>query len=104
MDQRFRVEVTTSTGGDLYEIEHRTYFDVIDQETGKVVLRYRGADCGQLARQGPAEWTNFAYDGVRSVEISEDGQFALVEHEHHELERVRLPGARKRRRGPSGTD
>ena len=102
MGPRFKVEISESTGGDLYEIEYRTYFDVVDTETGATVLHYRGADCGMLATEGPAVWTNFGYEGVRSVTISEDDAFALVEQADHTIARVRLPGRRKRPGEPSG--
>ncbi|MHC4392054.1 MAG: hypothetical protein ACYS22_12160 [Planctomycetota bacterium] len=88
---RWRVVTHHSTGGDLYEIEERFRFEVIDEQTGGAVLRYHGTDEGELSRSGGGGWTNFHYYGVRSVEISKDGKYALVEQADRSIDRVRLP-------------
>ena len=77
-----------SAHGDLYELEQDYFFDVVDVATQKVVMTFEGHYSGSYTGSC---WKETNYVGVRKVEISEDGCFALVyEGDNEALKKVRI--------------
>ena len=66
---RWRVARHESTGGDLYEIEYRTTFWVIDDWTGEALIQLKGETSGRLVS---GSWGDFGSGGVEAVRIEGD--------------------------------
>ncbi len=90
---RFRVDQREGRShGDLYELEQDFFFDVIDTATEKAVMTFEGHNSGSYSSESPTGWRETNYTGVRTVEISKDGRFALVyEGDDKEPKKVELP-------------
>lgn len=67
---RWKLEITESHGGDLFELEVRRRFSVYDLKTGACVLHFKGEDDYTLS--GP-EWAFEGSCGVQSVTLESDG-------------------------------
>jgi len=83
------VERSGGGHGDLYELEQEDYIDVVDAETGEVVLTFESQHRASL--EGGV-WANWSHTGVRRVELGEDGMSVRVfRYGFDEPENVRIP-------------
>lgn len=82
---RFRVEKEESTGGDLYEIEYRRKFWVVDGWTGRTVLYLSGETCGRFIA---GSWGDLSSSGMDEVEL--DGDYAVLRISGGAEERIDL--------------
>jgi hypothetical protein len=77
-EARFRVEERElSTGGDAYEMEIVTSYDVIEVATGRIVMSFRGTWSTSLGDDGTWEPSG-RISGAARVAISEDGRRVRV--------------------------
>lgn len=65
--------------GDLYELEQATYFDVVDTQTGDLLLMFHGEMHAGLSTE-TGLWDDYAFSGVREVTLSPDGQSVTVQY------------------------
>jgi hypothetical protein len=77
-----------SPRGDLYELEVKTRFQVVDRTLDEVVLAFEGV---YEATWRDGDWTDATYTGVRGVTIAEDDLRALVACADGGVEEVLLP-------------
>ena len=66
---RWRVEYEESTGGDLYEIEYRRKWWIVDEWTGEAMLLLSGETSGRLSA---GSWGDLSSRGVEAVTIEGD--------------------------------
>ncbi|GEM_PF-6216306 len=79
MEEMSRYEVQEREGephGDVYEMEIDTYYYVVEKATGRVIRTFLGTYHSKLGDDGT--WGEGRYSGVEKVEITEDGETALV--------------------------
>lgn len=68
------------------------YYGVIDKQTGKAVMHFRGESSSKLGDDGG--WVGTGYSGVRNVLFDPDGLHVLVfEEGRDQPSRIRLPDA-----------
>ncbi|MDF1564611.1 MAG: hypothetical protein P1V51_16320 [Deltaproteobacteria bacterium] len=88
-----RYEVRVEKGaprGDLYELEQRTRFHVIDRRSDQVVLTFEGLMEASLSTDGGG-WGDASYSGVEEVLVAPGGTSVLVRHHDGREEEVPLP-------------
>lgn len=87
---RFRLEKRESTGGDLYEIEYRREFWVVDGWTGRTLIYLSGATSGRLIA---GAWGDLSPSGVDEVTL--DGDYAVLRASAGTEQRIDLRACRE---------
>ena len=80
--QTARFEVRVERGaprGDLYELEQKTYFHVVDAATHEVLLTFEGLMEASLSRD-TGLWDDYCFSGVRRIGLAPDGQSVTVQY------------------------
>ena len=76
--------------GGLFELEQTTYYHVVDVQTGRVVLTFRGELEASLSTETGA-WDDYRTSGVCGVTIAPDGRSVTVRYSDGREETVPLP-------------
>jgi hypothetical protein len=63
--------------GDLFELEQRTYYYVVDTHTEEVVMSFVSLMEASLSRDN-GMWDDYVFSGVREVVIAPDDQSVTV--------------------------
>jgi hypothetical protein len=87
-----RFEVVVVKGpprGDLYELEQRTYYHVVDRQSQEIVMTFEGLMEASLSRD-TGMWDDYYFSGAREVRIAADGQSVIVRYHDGSEERVPL--------------
>ena len=87
-DTRWKIEEEERSGGDLYELDQRTTWSVVDTATGDAVLRFQGTHHSVLGDEG---WEAAGHSGVSGVEMGASGDVVRVETEQGSFEEIPLP-------------
>ncbi len=74
----YRIQPREHEHGDLYELEIDRAWDVINEETGEVVMTFSGESSSEY-KGGPG-WEGGGSSGVTKVELAEDGASVRVYH------------------------
>ena len=88
-----RFEVVVESGsprGDLYELEQKTYFQVVDRQSQQIVLVFESLMEATLSRD-TGMWDDYRFTGVSEVSIAPDEQSVIVKYHGGLEERVPLP-------------
>ena len=91
--QRARFEIWVEQGparGDLFELEQKTYFCVVDAATHQVLLTFEGLMEASLSRD-TGLWDDYCFSGVREVDLTADGQSVTVQYCDGRAEIVAIP-------------
>lgn len=91
--RRARFEVWVEQGpprGDLYELEQKTYYRVVDAATGEVLLTFEGLMEASLSRD-TGLWDDYCFSGVCAVALTPAGQSVTVQYCDGHEEIVALP-------------
>lgn len=91
--RRARFEVWVEQGpprGDLYELEQKTYYRVVDAATGEVLLTFEGLMEASLSRD-TGLWDDYCFSGVCAVALTAAGQSVTVQYCDGREEIVALP-------------
>lgn len=91
MDKKYTIRTEQGPArGDLYELEQKTYFHVVNVGSGKVVMTLEELMEASLSPEN-GSWDNYSYSGAKSVEINqEEGVVTVLYHNGNE-ERIPLP-------------
>lgn len=71
------VEEKGSPRGDLFELEQRTYYHVVDTHTDEVVMTFAELMEASLSRD-TGMWDDYLFSGASQVVIASDGQSVTV--------------------------
>ncbi len=88
-----RYEVRVEKGsprGDLYELEQRTYYHVVDRLTEEIVMTFASLMEASLSRDS-ATWEDYQFTGAREVIVSADQQSVTVRYHDGLEETLPLP-------------
>lgn len=92
MTGRFEVVVVPgSPRGDLYELEQKTYYQVVDRQSNQIILVFESLMEASLSPD-TGMWDDYTFSGVREVTIAPDEQSVIVKYHDGAEERVPLPG------------
>ena len=84
------VEEKGSPRGDLYELEQKTYYHVVDRHSGQVIMTFQALMEASLSRD-TGMWDDYFFSGVREVIIAPDEQSVIVKHHDGREETLPLP-------------
>ncbi len=76
--------------GDLYELEQKTYYHVVDAVSGKVLMTFEGLMEASLSRD-TGMWDDYYFSGACEVSLAPDGQSVTVQYCDGREEIVALP-------------
>jgi hypothetical protein len=88
-----RFEVVEEQGpprGDLYKLEQRTYYHVIDRNSQKTIMTFESLMEASLSTD-TGTWDDYYFSGVREVSIAPNEQSVIVSYHDGLVERVPLP-------------
>lgn len=88
-----RFEVVVESGsprGDLYELEQRTWYRVIDTQTDQVLMVFESLMEASLSTD-TGMWDDYRFTGVSGVSITPDGQSVAVRYHDGPEETFPLP-------------
>jgi len=71
------VEEKGSPRGDLFELEQRTYYHVVDRHTDEVILTFEELMEASLSRD-TGMWDDYQFTGASEVAVAPDGQSVIV--------------------------
>lgn len=78
--------------GDLYELEHDIFYNIVDRRLDRVVMTFQGEMEATLSRERGGMWEDYhCASGVRDVTIAPDKQAAIVQYADGHEEVVPLP-------------
>ena len=79
--------------GDLYELEHDVYYNIVDRSSGHVIMTFHGEMEATLSWTRGGMWENYhCVSGVSDVTIAPDEQSVIVRYADDREEAVPLPG------------
>lgn len=84
-----RFEVVVEKGpprGDLYELEQKTYYHMVDRHSGQVIMTFEELMEASLST-GTGMWDDYFFSGAREVSISPDGLSVMISY-HDGLEEI----------------
>ena len=84
------VEEKGSPRGDLYELEQKTWYHVVDRHSGQVMMTFEGLMEASLSRD-TGLWDDYFFSGAREVAIAPDGQSVTVIYHDGSEETLPLP-------------
>jgi hypothetical protein len=84
------VEKKGSPRGDLFELEQRTYYYVVDRQTDEIIMTFEALMEASLSRD-TGMWDDYVFTGVSEVIIAPDEQSVLVKHHDGLEETLPLP-------------
>ena len=84
------VEEKGSPRGDLYELEQKTYYHVVDRYSGQVVMTFEALMEASLSRD-TGMWDDYFFSGAREVTVAPDGRSVIVKHHDGLEETLPLP-------------
>lgn len=76
--------------GDLFELEQKTYYHVVDRRSEKIIMTFEGLMEASLSRD-TGMWDGHFFSGAREVIIAPDEQWVIVRHHDGLEERLPLP-------------
>lgn len=88
-----RFEVVVEKGsprGDLYELEQKTYYHVVDKRSQEIIMTFEGLMESSLSRD-TGMWDDYFFSGAREVCIAPDEQSVIVNYHDGIEETVPLP-------------
>jgi len=88
-----RFEVVVESGpprGDLYELEQRTYYQVVDRHSNQIVLVFESLMEASLSTD-TGMWDDYRFRGVREVIVAPDEESVIVKYHDGSEEMVPLP-------------
>jgi len=88
-----RFEVVVEKGsprGDLYELEEKTYYHVVDRQSQKIIMTFEGLMEAYLSRD-TGLWDDYTFSGAEEVRIAPDGLAVIVRYHDGVEETVPLP-------------
>lgn len=88
-----RFEVVVEKGpprGDLYELEQKTYYHVVDRVLQETIMTFEGLMEASLSRD-TGMWDDYFFSGAREVCVAPDGQSVIVRYHDGIEEMVPLP-------------
>jgi len=88
-----RFEVIVESGsprGDLYELEQKTYYQVVDRHSNQIVLVFESLMEASLSTD-TGMWDDYRFSGVREVVVAPDEQSVILKHYDGSEEMVPLP-------------
>jgi len=88
---RFEVVVEQgSSRGDLYELEQKTYYQVVDRHSNQIMLVFESLMEASLSTS-TGLWDDYRFTGVCEVSIAPDEQSVIVKYHDGLVETVPLP-------------
>jgi hypothetical protein len=84
------VEERGSPRGDLFELEQRTYYHVVDRHTDEVILTFEALMEASLGRD-TGMWDDYLFTGACEVAIGPDGRSVTVTYHNGCEETFPLP-------------
>lgn len=84
------VEEQGSPRGDLYELEQKTTYHVVDRRSGQIVMTFESLLEASLST-GTGLWDDYHFSGAREVRIAPDGLSAIVTYHDGREETAPLP-------------
>jgi hypothetical protein len=88
-----RFEVIVESGsprGDLYELEQKTYYRVVDRRSQQIILVFESLMEASLSTD-TGMWDDYRFTGVREVSVAADEQSVIVKYHDGGEETVPLP-------------
>ncbi|HSR33807.1 MAG TPA: hypothetical protein VLY63_24850 [Anaerolineae bacterium] len=88
-----RFEVVVESGsprGDLFELEQKTYYQVVDRHTKQIILEFESLMEASLSRD-TGMWDDYRFSGVCEVSVAPDEQSVIVKYHDGVEEMVPLP-------------
>ncbi len=83
--------------GDLYELEHYVYYNIVDRRTQHVIITFQGEMEATYSRTRGGMWDNYHCSaGVCDVTIAPDEQSVLVRYADGHEEVVPLPNTKQK--------
>lgn len=76
--------------GDLYELEQKTFYHVLDTRTGEIVMTFQGEMEASLSRD-TGQWDDYSFSGVKEAAISSDEKSVHLKYYDGREESVPLP-------------
>ena len=88
---RFEVVVREgSPRGDLYELEQKTTYQVVDRRSDRIIMVFESLMEASLSRD-TGLWDDYRFTGTSEVRITADGQSVLVTYHDGREETIPLP-------------
>ena len=84
------VEEKGSPRGDLYELEQRTTYYVVDTRTDEVIMAFEELMEASLSTD-TGMWDDYFFSGAREVSIAPDAQSVIVKYHDGLEETLPLP-------------
>ncbi len=88
-----RFEVVVEKGsprGDLYELEEKTYYHVVDRQSQEVIMTFEELMEASLSTD-TGLWDDYAFSGAAEVRIAPDGLAVTIRYHDGVEETVPLP-------------
>ena len=89
--------------GDLYELEQKTTYRVVDRHSGQTVMTFESLLEASLSTD-TGLWDDYCFSGAREVCIAPDGLSAMVTYYDGREESHPLPQATQQEDGPTALD
>jgi hypothetical protein len=89
-----RFEVIVESGpprGDLYELEQKTYYQVVDRQSSQIILVFESLMEASLSTDS-GMWDDYRFSGVREVIVAPDEKSVVLKYYDGSEEMVPLPG------------
>jgi hypothetical protein len=91
LKSRFEVIVESgSPRGDLYELEQKTYYQVVDRHSKQIIMVFESLMEASLSTD-TGMWDDYRFTGVHEVSIAPDEQSVIVKYHDGLEEMVPLP-------------
>jgi hypothetical protein len=84
------VEEQGSPRGDLFELEQKTYYHIVDRHTDEVILTFEALMEASLSRD-TGMWDDYVFTGVSEVIIAPDEWSVIVKYHDGREEALLLP-------------
>jgi len=84
------VEKKGSPRGDLYELEQRTTYHVVDRHTEEIIMTFESLMEASLSRDN-GMWDDYVFTGASEVSITPDEQWVIVKYHDGLEETLPLP-------------
>jgi hypothetical protein len=84
------VEKQGSPRGDLYELEQKTYYHVVDRHSEEIVVTFESLMEASLSRD-TGMWDDYVFTGASEVIIAPDEQSVIIKYHDGLEETLPLP-------------
>lgn len=84
------VETKGSPRGDLFELEQKTYYHIVDRHTEEVIMTFESLMEASLSRD-TGMWDDYVFTGASEVAIAPDERSVIVKYHDGREETLPLP-------------